>query len=112
MSSPLLIDPKTAALVVIDLQRGIMARETSPYSASHVLERSVALLATARKAKATVVLVNVGFLPDEKDRLALTADAPNPPGKVPEGYNDLDPALGPEPGEILITKRQWGAFYG
>lgn len=112
MTSPLLIDPKTTALVVIDLQRGILARETSPYSAPHVLERAVALLAAARKARATVVLVNVGFSPDEKDRLATPADAPNPPGKVPDGYSDLDPALGPEAGDLLITKRQWGAFYG
>lgn len=112
MSDPLHLDPATTALVVIDLQKGIMARETSPHTVPQVLERSVALLAAARKARATVVLVNVGFSPDEKDRLFLPADSPNPPGKVPAGYTDLDPSLGAGPDDLLITKRQWGAFYG
>lgn len=106
------LDPATTALVVIDLQRGILARDTAPYPSGDVLARSVRLAEACRAAGATVVLVNVGFLEDERDRLAPPADSPNPPGKVPAGYSDLDPALGPAPGDILVTKRQWGAFYG
>jgi nicotinamidase-related amidase len=36
-------------------------------------------------------------------------DAP-PPGRF--GGSDLLPEIGPRPGDIVITKRQWGAFYG
>jgi len=112
MNESLTLDPKSTALVVIDLQRGILARETSPHANADVLARSVKLVTACRKAGVQVVLVNVGFSPDEKDRLSLPADAPNPPGKVPPGYSDLDPSLGSAESDLLITKRQWGAFYG
>jgi nicotinamidase-related amidase len=110
--SDLRLDPKSTALVVIDLQKGILARETSPHSAQDVLTRSAKLAAHCRKVGATVVLVNVGFAGEEKHRLAQLVDSPNPPGKMAEGFDLLDPALGAAPTDVLITKRQWGAFYG
>ena len=112
MNESLSLDPRSTALVVIDLQRGILVRETSPHANSDVLARSVKLVTACRKAGVQVVLVNVGFSADEKDRLGQPADAPNPPGKVPPGYSDLDPSLGSAESDLLITKRQWGAFYG
>ena len=35
-----------------------------------------------------------------------------PPRNVtfPEGFTDLLPELGQQPGDILVTKRTWGAF--
>lgn len=112
MTGSLTLDPKSTALVVIDLQRGILARETTPHANTDVRARSVKLVNACRKAGVQVVLVNVGFSPDEKDRLSQPADSPNPPGPLPAGYSDLDPALGSDAGDLLITKRQWGAFYG
>ena len=112
MNESLTLDPKSTAFVVIDLQRGILARETSPHANTDVLARSGKLVTACRKADVQVVLVNVGFSADEKDRLAQPADAPNPPGRVPPGYSDLDPSLGSAESDLLITKRQWGAFYG
>jgi nicotinamidase-related amidase len=112
MTESLVLDPKSTALVVIDLQRGIMARETFPHTVPDVLARSVRLVDSCRKAGVQVVLVNVGFSADEKDRLSQLADSPNPPGRIAPGYSDLDPALGSDPNDLLITKRQWGAFYG
>ena len=112
MNESLTLDPRSTALVVIDLQRGILARETSPHANTDVLARSVKLVTACRRAGVQVVLVNVGFSPDEKDRLSQPSDSPNPPGKVPPGYSDLDPSLGSAANDLLITKRQWGAFYG
>lgn len=112
MPDALHFDPATTALVVIDLQKGILARETSPHANPDVVARSAALAKKCRAAGVTVVLVNVGFSADEKDRLSPPVDSPNPPGKVPAGYTDLSPALEQAPGDLLVTKRQWGAFYG
>ena len=57
--SELALDPKTTALVVIDLQRGIVARQTAPHAAADVVARSAKLADAFRDAGATVVLVNV-----------------------------------------------------
>jgi Isochorismate hydrolase len=34
------------------------------------------------------------------------------PASIPADYFDLVPALAPEAGDLVVTKRQWGAFYG
>ena len=36
-------------------------------------------------------------------------DTPRP---RPADWAEIVPELGPEPGDLVITKRQWGAFYG
>jgi nicotinamidase-related amidase len=107
------LDPKTTALVLIDLQRGILARDVQPHAAPDVLARARELADRCRRAGVPVVLVRVTPSPDGRDRLAPPADRTlAPPGPLPEGYADFPPELGPKPGDIVITKRQWGAFYG
>jgi nicotinamidase-related amidase len=102
------IDPSTTALVLIDLQQGIVALPVAPRSGAEVVANAVRLLERFRASGATVVLVRVGFL-GEKDRLDLPVDTPAP-GRPSRG--DLLPEIGPKEGDIVITKRQWGAFYG
>jgi nicotinamidase-related amidase len=34
------------------------------------------------------------------------------PAQLPPNWADIVPELGPQPGDVVITKRQWGAFYG
>jgi len=106
------IDPSTFALVLIDLQRGILARDTSPHSAADVLAVSVRLAERVRRAGGQVVLVHVGYSADGMDRLAVPTDQAAPGGPMPPGFSDLAPELGPMPGDLVIMKRQWGAFYG
>jgi nicotinamidase-related amidase len=111
MTDALVLDPKRTALVLIDLQRGIMGRQTSPHSASDVLARSNQLAKKFRETGATVVLVNVSFSPTGEDRLNQPTDAP--PMPTPEkGWDELSPDLTRDAKDILVTKRQWGAFYG
>ena len=112
MPDTLTLDPATTALVVIDLQQGILARDTTPHDKNDVVDRAAKLAAACRKGGATVVLVNVGFSEDEKDKLTPPVDSPNPPGRTPPGFSDLVPALNAAPSDLRITKRQWGAFYG
>ena len=67
------------------------------------------------KAGALVVIVNVGFAKDfKKDALRQPVDQPfaAPPGSFPERISsELIDGLA-KPGDILVTKRQWGAFHG
>jgi nicotinamidase-related amidase len=111
MTDTLVLDPKRTALVLIDLQRGIMGRQTAPHSAADVLARSNQLAKKFREAGAPVVLVNVSFSPTGEDRLNQPVDAaPMPP--MEKGWDELSPDLSRDAKDILVTKRQWGAFYG
>ena len=69
---PLQLEPKKTALVLIDLQNGIVGMPTAPYSAAEVVKKA-SLLAQAFRAKgATVVYVRV----DMRDFLRLPVDQP------------------------------------
>jgi nicotinamidase-related amidase len=111
MIAPLSLDPSTTALIVIDLQRGIVARQAAPHSASDIVERCAKLADAFRERNALVVLVHVAFA-DDRERLKPEADSAQPFAPLPPDWSDIVPEIGPRPGDIVITKRQWGAFYG
>ena len=102
----------TTALILIDLQKGIVGLPTQPYSGAAVLDRGQEMARRFRAAKAPVVLVNVAFAADFADALKTPVDQPPQlPAGLPEGWMELADGLA-EPSDIRITKRQWGAFYG
>lgn len=104
------LDPRTA-LVTIDLQKGIVAYATA-HPASEIVANAARLAAAFRKAKLPVILVNVTYSPDRGDQLKPRADvAPSTAALAPD-FAELVPELDAQPGDIRITKRQWGAFYG
>ncbi len=106
----LTLDPKSTALVLIDLQNAIVSRQLAPHAAADVVARSAALAEAVRASGGTVVYVHVLVT----DILSLPADRPNPrtSGPIPPEASELAPAAGFREGDVLITKRQWGAFYG
>ena len=106
------LDLHSTALILIDLQKGIVQRQTAPYSSADVVMRAVRLADQVRKGGGQVVLVHVVFSPDDRDRLKLKVDSAPPAGPTPPDYGEIVKELGPKPGDIVITKRQWGAFYG
>ncbi|MCL5116781.1 MAG: hydrolase [Firmicutes bacterium] len=112
MPEKLALDPARTALVVIDLQKGITAMQTAPHSSDAVVMRAAQLAESFRQAGAFVVLVHVGPSPDGKDALKpitdTTANWPSPP----PGWDEIVPEMGPKPGDHVLRKRQWGAFYG
>jgi nicotinamidase-related amidase len=110
--SDLNLDPATTALVVIDLQRGIVARPSAPHAAAEVVARAARLADAFRSSGVTVVLVNVAYAADRRDLLQPPVDAANPPHFPPPEWSHLVPELGPREGDLRITKHQWGAFYG
>jgi nicotinamidase-related amidase len=106
------LDPKRTALVLIDLQRGVVSRETAPLSADEVVENAARLAGTLRAAGAPVVLVRVSYATDGSDALHPETDEQAPSSRPPEGWDEIDPRVGPGEGDLVVTKRQWGAFYG
>jgi len=101
------------ALVVIDLQRGIVARNCTPHAAADVVANAARLAKRFREQGAPVVLVHVAFSADDGDRLKPAADEPAPPrSAIGPDFAELVPELERASSDIVITKRQWGAFYG
>jgi nicotinamidase-related amidase len=109
MTETLTLDPKKTALVLIDLQNGIVSRDTKPYAAGEVIERSRKLADAFRAKHAPVVYVRVLM----SDFLSLPADeAMNLPKDMPAHLSEVAESAGMQAGDLLITKRHWGAFAG
>ena len=109
----LILEPRRTAVVVIDLQKGIVGFPGSPHTVQEVIANAVALLDAARQAGAQPILVHVGRSPDGGDGLQLTCDEPmRVAGQLPPDWSELIPELNRQPNDVVILKRQWGAFYG
>jgi len=110
----LALDPRRTAIVVIDLQKGIAGSPGgAPHTKPSVIANCVSLLAAARATGAQPVLVHVGGSPDGADRLHTQTDQPmRSIGTLPPDWTDLIPELDRQPTDVVILKRQWGAFYG
>jgi nicotinamidase-related amidase len=104
--------PSTSALVVIDLQKGIASMETAPHAAKEVISRAAQLAAAFRAKNMPVVWVRVTPSQDKGDALAPATDTPARSWDMPADWAELVPELNREESDFVITKRQWGAFYG
>ena len=97
------LDPNTA-LIVIDLQKGIVSGKFI-HPIADIVDRTRALIDVFRAKNLPVVLVNVaGRAPGR------TEQGPRASQTVAEGWADLLPQLDRQPSDIAITKRSWGAF--
>jgi nicotinamidase-related amidase len=108
--SDLKFEAKRTAIVVIDLQKGITARMGA--AAQPIVANAVRILDAARTAGALPVLVHVGGSLDGKDRLQPATDTPPFSGSLPPDWMELIPELNRQPSDVVVFKRQWGAFYG
>lgn len=100
------------ALVVIDLQRGIAGREVAPHPASAIVANAANVAAAFRNSQLPVVWVRVSFSPGGSDALKPIVDSPLQTTQRAPGWDELVPELGVAEGDIRVTKRNWGAFYG
>jgi len=110
---------KRSALVLIDLQKGIVNRKTA-HPADAVIANAEKLIAAFRLEGLPVVVVNVNPIgspasrvraeqiafPHDKDRLHKMYD-----DMKASGYFDIVPGLHVQEGDIFITKQTWNAFY-
>jgi nicotinamidase-related amidase len=103
------LDPTTTALVLIDLQHGIVGRPLEPRSGTEVATNAARLAAAFRARGATVIYVHVIL----NEVAQLPADRPRPAAtNLPPNAFEIVPEAGMHEGDLLVTKRQWGAFYG
>ncbi len=109
-----IIDKTKTALVVIDLQKGIIGMPAQPHDTTTVVANAAALARAFRKNRMPVFLVRVATSPDGKDRLMPITAGENPWAKIqrPADWSEIVSDLGPEEGDFVVTKKQWGAFYG
>ncbi|MFJ5262257.1 hydrolase [Streptomyces sp. NPDC088387] len=105
------LDPRTA-LVVIDLQRGIVGAPVQPVPAADVVARSAALADAFRARELPVALVRVSFAADGADVVPGRTETGRPGGALPADWDTLVPELAGHPGDITVTKHNWGAFHG
>jgi nicotinamidase-related amidase len=95
-----MLDSKTA-LIVVDLQKGLAGL----VPLDTVVERSRTLADAFRARGLPVVLVTVdGVAPGRTEHPARL------PADLPADFAEILPELDPQPTDILVTKRTWGAL--
>ncbi|HXN18972.1 MAG TPA: isochorismatase family protein [Candidatus Binatus sp.] len=103
---PLTKIDSVAALVVIDLQKGIVGMQTAPYPADEIVARTAQLARAFRERGLPVVLVNV------------TAAAPGRTDAGPrkfafaDDWTEFAPELERQAGDYVVSKQRVGAFIG
>ncbi|MEH2562739.1 cysteine hydrolase [Bradyrhizobium sp. AZCC 2289] len=96
------LDAKTA-LLVVDLQKGIVGLPTA-HPMADVMANAVKLLGAFRRRGLPVVLINVaGGAPGRSEQSRAR-------GEMPAGWTDLVPELDRQSSDHVVTKRTWGAF--
>ena len=93
------------ALIVIDLQKGIVSIPTA-HPASEIVSRSARLAAAFRQHGLPVVWVNVTGQP------SVRTDVQRPKAAFPPDWTELAPELGVQATDLRITKQCAGAFPG
>jgi nicotinamidase-related amidase len=93
------------ALIVIDLQKGIVSFPLAQPSAD-IVGRSAQLAKVFRERDLPAVLVNV------TGRSPGRTDAGRPAMSFPPDWTDLVPELEQQPSDILVSKQSFGALIG
>ncbi len=94
---------RNTALIVIDLQKGIVSAPTA-HPIDEVVKNAGVLADEFRSLKLPVVLVNVeGAAPGRVEQTSRIHE-------LPTGWTDFVPELNRQPEDYTVTKRTWGAF--
>ena len=114
MTDKLTLDPKTCALLVMDVQTAVV--EMVPSDKNALLARTAKLIEAARKAGMKIIYVVVGFRPGYPEGSPRNHSfAPiRESGRFAEGSPGMEvhPAVGPMPGDVTVTKHRVSAFAG
>lgn len=95
----------TAALVVFDLQKGVVGLPTA-HPIGEIVSRSAQLARAFRERGLPVVLVNVS------GRAPGRTDAGIPKFSFPPDWTELVPELEQQVSDYIVTKQRVGAFLG
>ncbi len=110
----LVLEPATTALIIVDLQHGLLALPLTPHDSARVIARSIELGYALAAAGGIVVLVNTSYSEGYADRPNQPADAPmNLPAEgLPENWASLVTEVSALPAQVHITKHQQSSFFG
>lgn len=103
---------KRTALVVVDMQNFTIEMDTLPTPAAGVLANSVRLAQACREAGILVVLVRVGHDSAKVPHPKPITDSSFSGFQSSPDAKEIPSELGPEGGDIVVDKYNWGAFYG
>ena len=110
------LDRVHTALLAMDCQAGIVSQYVK--SPDDFLGRAAKVLGAGRRAGVPVIHIRVGFRPGlpeigERNKLFAAVKASPQYQKLFESpAGDIHPALGPDPGDIVVTKHRVSAFTG
>ena len=105
------IDP-ASALVVIDMQKGIVRLQLA-HPVDGVVHNVVQLVDAFREKKRPIAFVRVGWSADYGDLVKSRNQAPAAGSGLPSDFSEYIEVLHVDPkSDITIFKHQWGAFYG
>jgi nicotinamidase-related amidase len=105
------VDPGCTALLIMDVQRGIVERIGSESLLARLTEASAA----ARKAGVRVIYVKVGFregYPEISPHSLTFARITESESFIEGRSSEIHPAIAPEHGDVVVTKRRVSAFCG
>lgn len=105
--NPIRIDYQKTALVLVDLQKGIVKVP----GGQEVVANALKLVKLFRESGGFISFVRVDFL-DGTDALKPITDLPANAVQRAADWALLVPELDVKATDHVVTKRQWGAFYG
>ena len=112
MTDDLVINKNTTALVVIDLQKGIASNPAlRPHPSEEVITNATKLANVFRKSDMPVFLVHVIGTKETALKVISDVTFSRPAAPSPD-WTEFVPELAPTASDVVITKRQWGEFYG
>jgi nicotinamidase-related amidase len=105
------VDPRRTALLVMDVQHGIVER----LGGESLLARLREATSAARNAGVRVIYVKVGFregYPEVSPRSPMFARIAQSESFIEGRSGEIDEAIAPQRGDVVVTKRRVSAFAG
>lgn len=103
------LEATTTALVLIDLENGTVSMSLAPYTSQQIVQQCNALAQGFRAAGAVVVLVHVDM--NAEPHPIVDKGRPKPLQPFPASVSRLVSDLTVAPGDKVIVKHQFGAFW-
>ena len=108
------LEHMTTALIIIDLQEGVLNPEPVPFGREQIVRQAAALGHAFEKTGSPIVLTTTDFAPGYADAPRGLADSPwaLPKEGLPAGFAKLVPEIDALPAAVRLVKRQMSAFFG
>ena len=110
----LTLEKHTTALIIIDLQNGILDPEPVPFGHKQIVGQAASLGHAFAQVGSPIVLTTTDFAPGYADAPKGLADSPweLPKPALPADFATLVPEINALPAAVRVAKRQMSAFFG